>query len=95
MIVKQKSLGTYLNRVYETGDTTTKIHGKGKTTTLTPSEIYEIADAYHELGIQGFTTTINQTIASLYKDYGYIVEVEGIGWKIKRSWIGRNGKYET
>ena len=80
MIVKQKTLRTYLDRVYETGDITTKIHGK--TTTLTPSEIYEIADAYHELGTQGFTTTIDSTIASLYKDYGYIVEVEGIGWKV-------------
>ena len=49
MIVKQKSLGTYLNKVYETGDMTTRVCGK--TTTLTPSEIYEIADAYHELGI--------------------------------------------
>ena len=83
MITRQKTLRTYLDRVYETGDTTTRIHGK--TTTLTPSEIYEIANAYHELGIQGFTTTINQTIALLYKDYGYIVEAEGIGWKIKRS----------
>jgi len=83
MIVKQKSLRMYLNRVYETGDMTTRVCGK--TTTLTPSKIYEIADAYHELGIQRFTTTINQTIALLYKDYGYIVEAEGIGWKIKRS----------
>ena len=83
MIVKQKSLGTYLNRVYETGDMTTRVCGK--TTTLTPSEIYEIVDAYHELGTQGFTTTINQTIASLYKDYGYAIKSEGIGWKIKRS----------
>ena len=80
MIVKHKTLRMYLDRVYETGDTTTRIHGK--TTTLTPSEIYEIVDAYHELGTQGFTTTINQTIALLYKDYGYIVEVEGIGWKV-------------
>ena len=31
MIVKQKSLGTYLNRVYETGDTTIRIHGKTAT----------------------------------------------------------------
>lgn len=83
MIVKQKSLGTYLNKVYETGDVTTRVCGKK--ITLTPSEIYEIADTYHELGIQGFTTTIDSTIASLYKDYGYIVEAEGIGWKIKRS----------
>ena len=80
MITKQKTLGTYLDRVYETGDTTTRVHGK--TTTLTPSEIYEIADAYHELNVQGFTTTIDSTIASLYKDYGYIVEEEGIGWKV-------------
>ena len=80
MIVKQKTLRTYLDRVYETGDTTTRIHGK--TTTLTPSEIYEIADAYHELNTQGFTTTIDSTIASLYKDYKYVVETEGIGWKI-------------
>ena len=83
MITKQKILRTYLDRVYETGDTKTRVHGK--TTTLTPSEIYEIIDAYHELDTQGFTTTINQTIALLYKDYGYIVEAEGIGWKIKRS----------
>ena len=82
MIVKQKSLGTYLDRVYDTGDTTTRIHGK--TITLTPSEIYEIVQAYNELDIQGSTTTIDSTIASLYKDYGYIVEIEGIGWKIKR-----------
>ena len=80
MIVKHKTLRMYLDKVYETRDTTTRIHGK--TTTLTPSEIYEIVDAYHELGTQGFTTTINQTIALLYKDYGYIVEVEGIGWKV-------------
>lgn len=80
MITKQKSLAMYLNRVYETGDITTRIHGK--TITLTPSEIYEIADAYHELGTQGFTTTIDSTVASLYKDYGYIVESEGIGWKV-------------
>ena len=80
MITKQKNLRTYLDRVYETGDTTTRIHGK--TTTLTPSEIYEIVNAYHELNAQGFTTTIDSTIASLYKDYGYIVEVEGIGWKV-------------
>lgn len=83
MIVKQKSLGTYLGKVYETGDMKTKINGK--TITLTPSEIYEIVQAYNELGTYGFTTTINSTIASLYKDYGYIVETEGIGWKIKRS----------
>ena len=82
MITKQKILRTYLNRVYETGDMTTRIHHK--TTTLTPSEIYEIADGYNELSTQGFTTTINQTIALLYKDYGYIVETEGIGWKIKK-----------
>ena len=37
MIVKQKGLGTYLNKVYAT-----------------------------------------------YKEYGYIVEAEGIGWKAKR-----------
>ena len=80
MITKQKNLRTYLDRVYETGDTTTRIHGK--TTTLTPSEIHEIVNAYHELNAQGFTTTIDSTIASLYKDYGYIVEVEGIGWKV-------------
>ena len=83
MITKQKTLRTYLDRVYDTGDTTTRIHGK--TITLTPSEIYEIVQAYNELDIQGFTTTIDSTIASLYKDYGYIVKAEGIGWKIKRS----------
>lgn len=83
MITKQKILRTYLDRVYETGDTTTRIHGK--TTTLTPSEIYEITDAYHEVNTEGSTTTIDSTIASLYKDYGYIVAVEGIGWKIKRA----------
>ena len=83
MIVKQKSLGTYLNKVCATGDMTTRVCGK--TITLTPSEIYEIVQAYNELDAQGFTTTIDETIASLYKEYGYIVEVEGIGWKIKRS----------
>lgn len=82
MITKQKSLGTYLNKVYETGDMKTRICGR--MITLTPSEIYEIVQAYNELDAQGFTTTIDSTIASLYKDYGYIVEVEGIGWKIKR-----------
>ena len=81
MIIKQKSLGTYLNKVYETGDMTTRVCGK--TITLTPSEIYEIVQVYN----QGFTTTINSTIASLYKDYGYIVEAEGIGWKIKKTCI--------
>ena len=80
MITKQKSLAMYLNKVYEIGDMTTKVCGKK--TTLTPSEIYEIVDAYHKLGTQGFTTTIDSTVASLYKDYGYIVESEGIGWKI-------------
>lgn len=88
MITKQKTLRTYLDRVYETGDTTTRIHGK--TITLTPSEIYEIVDAYHELGTQGFTNTINQNIALLYKDYGYIVNTEGIGWKVKRGWKKRD-----
>ena len=83
MITKQKSLGTYLNKVCVTGDMTTRVCGK--TTTLTPSEIYEIVQAYNELDTHGFTTTIDSTIASLYKDYGYIVETEGIGWKIKRS----------
>ena len=83
MITKQKTLRTYLDRIYDTGDTTTRIHGK--TITLTPSEIYEIVDAYHEVNTEGFTTTIDSTIASLYKDYGYIVKAEGIGWKIKRS----------
>ena len=83
MIVKQKSLGTYLNKVCATGDMTTRVCGK--TITLTPSEIYEIVQAYNELDAQGFTTTIDETIASLYKEYGYIVEAEGIGWKIKRS----------
>ena len=83
MIVKQKSLGTYLNKVYETGDMTTRVCGKK--TTLTPSEIYEIVQAYNELDTKGSTTTIDSTIASLYKDYGYIVKAEGIGWKIKRS----------
>ena len=83
MITKQKGLGTYLNKVYETGDMKTRICGR--MITLTPSEIYEIVQAYNELDTQGFTTTINETIASLYKDYGYIVEVEGIGWKVKRA----------
>ena len=83
MIAKQKSLGTYLNKVCATGDMTTKVCGKK--TTLTPSEIYEIVQAYNELDTKGSTTTIDETIASLYKDYGYIVKVEGIGWKIKRS----------
>jgi len=84
MITKQKGLGTYLNKVYESGDMVTRVNGKTKT--LTQSEIYEITHAYcHELNTQGFTTTIDSTIASLYKDYGYIVEVEGIGWKVKRA----------
>ena len=83
MIVKQKSLETYLNKVYETGDMKTRICGR--MIALTPSEIYEIVQAYNELDTKGSTTTIDQTIASLYKDYGYIVKVEGIGWKIKRS----------
>ena len=83
MIAKQKSLGTYLNKVYETGDMKTRVCGK--TITLTPSEIYEIVQAYNELDTKGSTTTIDETIASLYKEYGYIVETEGIGWKIKRS----------
>lgn len=82
MITKQKGIGTYLNKVYATGDMTTRVCGK--TITLTPSEIYEIVQAYNELDIQGFTTTIDETIASLYKDYDYIVKAEGIGWKIKR-----------
>ena len=83
MIVKQKGLGMYLNKVCATGDMTTRVCGKK--TTLTPSEIYEIVQAYNELDTKGSTTTIDETIASLYKDYGYIVEAEGIGWKIKRS----------
>ena len=85
MIVKQKSLGMYLNKVCATGgDMTTRVCGK--TITLTPYEMYEILQAYYnELDTQGFTTTINETIASLYKDYGYIVEAEGIGWKVKRA----------
>ena len=83
MIAKQKSLETYLGKVYETGDMTTRVCGK--TITLTPSEIYEIVQAYNELDTKGSTTTIDSTIASLYKDYGYIVEVEGIGWKVKRA----------
>ena len=82
MIAKQKSLETYLGKVYETGDMTTRVCGK--TITLTPSEIYEIVQAYNELDTHGFTTTIDETIASLYKDYGYIVETEGVGWKAKR-----------
>ena len=83
MIAKQKSLGTYLNKVCATGDMTTRVCEKK--TTLTPSEIYEIVQAYNELDTKGSTTTIDETIASLYKDYGYIVKAEGIGWKIKRS----------
>ena len=83
MIAKQMSLGTYLNKVCATGDMTTRVCGR--TITLTPSEIYEIVQAYNELDTKGSTTTIDETIASLYKDYGYIVEAEGIGWKIKRS----------
>ena len=83
MIVKQKSLETYLNKVYETGDMKTRICGR--MIALTPSEIYEIVQAYNELDIKGSTTTIDETIASLYKDYGYIVKVEGIGWKIKKN----------
>lgn len=83
MIAKQKSLEAYLGKVYETGDMTTRVCGK--TITLTPSEIYEIVQAYNELDTQRFTTTIDETIASLYKDYDYIVKAEGIGWKIKRS----------
>ena len=83
MIVKQKSLGTYLDKIYETGDMKTKINGK--TITLTPSEVYEMVYAYiNELNTEG-TTTIDSTIASLYKDYGYIVKAEGIGWKVKRA----------
>ena len=83
MIAKQKSLGTYLNKVCVTGDMTTRVCEKK--TTLTPSEIYEIVQAYNELDTKGSTTTIDETIASLYKEYGYIVEVEGIGWKVKRA----------
>ena len=83
MIAKQKSLGTYLNKVCATGDMKTRICGR--MITLTPSEIYEIVQAYNELDTKGSTTTIDETIASLYKDYGYIVKTEGIGWKIKRS----------
>ena len=84
MIAKQKSLGTYLGKVYETGDMKTKINGK--TITLTSSEVYEIVYAYiNELNTKEGTTTIDSTIASLYKEYGYIVEAEGIGWKIKKS----------
>ena len=84
MIVKQKNLETYLGKIYETGDMKTKINGK--TITLTSSEVYEMVYAYiNELGTEGGTTTIDETIASLYKDYGYIVEAEGIGWKIKKS----------
>lgn len=83
MITKQKSLGTYLDKVCDTGDMTTKIDGK--TITLTPSEVHEMVYAYiHELDTEG-TTTIDSTIASLYKDYGYIVEAEGVGWKAKRT----------
>ena len=82
MIAKQKSLGTYLGKVYETGDMKTKINGK--TITLTSSEVYEMVYAYiNELNTEG-TTTIDPIIASLYKDYGYIVETEGVGWKAKR-----------
>ena len=83
MIIKQKGLGTYLNKVCATGDMKTRVCGK--TITLTPSEIYEIVQAYNELDTQGFTTTIDETISSLCKDYGYIVKAEGIGWKIKKS----------
>ena len=83
MITKQKSLGIYLGKVCTIGDMTTKINGK--TITLTRSEVHEMVHAYlNELNTEG-TTTIDKTIASLYKDYGYIVETEGIGWKIKRS----------
>ena len=83
MIAKQKSLEMFLGKVYETGDMKTKINGK--TITLTSSEVYEMVYAYiNELNTEG-TTTIDSTIASLYKDYGYIVKVEGIGWKIKKS----------
>ena len=82
MIVKQKSLKMYLYKVYETGDMKTRICGR--MIALTPSEIYEIVQAYNELDTKGSTTTIDETIASLYKDYGYIVKAEGIGWKIKR-----------
>ena len=83
MIAKQKSLEMFLGKVYETGDMKTKINGK--TITLTSSEVYEMVYAYiNELNTEG-TTTIDSTIASLYKDYGYIVEVEGIGWKVKRA----------
>ena len=86
MIAKQKSLGMYLGKVCTIGDMTTKINGK--TITLTPSEVREMVHAYiNELNTEGATgtTTIDETIASLYKDYGYIVKAEGIGWKIKRS----------
>ena len=86
MITKQKSLGMYLGKVCTIGDMTTKINGK--TITLTPSEVREMVHAYiNELSTENTegTTTIDKTIASLYKDYGYIVEAEGIGWKIKRS----------
>ena len=83
MITKQTGLGTYLGMVRMKGDMTTKIGGKTKT--LTPSEITEITYAFvNELSKKGFTTTIDPTIASLYKDYGYIVEAEGVGWKVKR-----------
>ena len=83
MIAKQKSLGTYLNKVYETGDMKTKINGK--TITLTSSEVYEMVYAYiNELNTEG-TPTIDETIASLYKEYDYVVEAEGIGWKVKRA----------
>lgn len=83
MITKQKGLRSYLNMVYRTGDMTTEICGKRKT--FTPAEIHEITYACdHELFTRGFTTTINPAIAFLYKDYGFIVEAEGIGWKVKR-----------
>ena len=84
MITKQKSLGRYLGKVCTIGDMTTKINGK--TITLTSSEVHEMVHAYlNELQTTEGTTTIDSTIASLYKEYGYIVKAEGIGWKIKRS----------
>ena len=86
MIAKQKSLEMFLGKVYETGDMKTKINGK--TITLTQSEVHEMVHAYlNELSTENTegTTTIDKTIASLYKDYGYIVKAEGIGWKIKKS----------
>lgn len=69
-----KDVRKILNRIYETGRLPKLLP--------TPATVHAAWDARHYLDYTDSTTTIMQDVANFYKDAGYKVVSEGIGWRI-------------